>query len=111
MRTHVRMHTSLSGSVAGLTEVRHPRHAQWFRVLVSAAFSGSVRGCVCDAFSSSSAATAHGQAEKAQLDKARDFQKWIQVDYPVELATRIVAWRSSLSDDEQAALEKDFFIA
>ncbi len=63
-----------------------------------------------EAFSSSSAETVHGQVEKAQMDKARDFQKWIQVEYPVELASRIIAWRESLSDAGLAALEKDFFI-
>ena len=44
------------------------------------------------------------------MDKARDFQRWVQVEYPVELACRIIAWRESLSDAELAALAKDFFI-
>ena len=62
----------------------YPRHARLFRV--------------------------HGQVEKAQMDKARDFQKWVQVEYPVELACRIIGWRESLSDAGRATLQQDFFI-
>lgn len=47
------------------------------------------------------------QGERDALQKKRDFDKWLQVEYPVELAKRVLTWRQSLDKTAVKKLEQD----